>query len=747
MSAPSRANKEAITFKSDYQQEVKDESVLLLQGNVEVHFRDFVIYANEVRLNDKKQEFFGVGNVRLTGTDRDIFADSIWYNYAHDDFDMRNAHGSLVVQGVTELVWFETERLYGNINKYKMRNGSVTTCTPTERREYHMEARSVTVIPGHRASIRNGYFFILGLPVFWFPYYSYSLSKTPWVIQVGKNSFDGTYVQTKYNYLAEQLVIGTIIAEYYSRSGWVVGADHSYVLPKQGAGSFGWRFKDGTYRDTTNSTMLHANTYNLSLSQALMFGPRFTGNLSITANSSDTASKVRSNDFNGTFSSNYNTATTRTTLNFNGSRNTSGGTSRTNASNWGLELLHSRDIVKGLSSSLRVDYKANKVTKDVPDDEELLTHMEFRQDRKGWSWSGVYDNHSDPDKNTYIADRTKQYTDKLPEIDITFQPNAFPGKYRNWLGFQLQQLTMVGAILSIGSQKSSVRGAYGNFDSRFSRTDNFGKKTGNNIQSNVEYWQAISSTHDAQYFYSLASTWNWVLGSKLTSQLGWTKTGVKGRIPEQGYDRATTPSNRLAYNLNYQDSRTTTIHMSTSYVLDHNYLTMVGNLFQIKRMQPLSFSLNYTPNTSTSVSLRTDYDLAQGERTDINGSISTTNNRSYKQTTNLNLRKYTLTQFNTTTDFILGPKWDFSLQTELATAARTRAIQKIAINRRLACTFVSFQFSALNDEWFITWGISAFPQAQLGYSTTQTAFGPDFFNQFSSFSTTGGGISSGGLNF
>ena len=41
------AEEEEVYFSSDYQQEIQDEQVLLLQGNVEVHFRDVIIFADQ----------------------------------------------------------------------------------------------------------------------------------------------------------------------------------------------------------------------------------------------------------------------------------------------------------------------------------------------------------------------------------------------------------------------------------------------------------------------------------------------------------------------------------------------------------------------------------------------------------------------------------------------------------------------------------------------------------------------------
>jgi hypothetical protein len=772
----STSTEEEISFNSDFQEEVKDEKVLLLQGNVEVHFRGSVIYADEVRVNDDKGEFFGVGNVRYVGQDRDIFGDSIWYNYNHDDFDMRNTHGSMLASGVSEPVWFTAEQLRGNVNNYKMVNGRVTTCTPDEHREYHIEAQAIKVLPGNKIIFRNGYFFIMNMPILWFPYWAFSVAETPWVVEVGKDNFQGIYVKTRYNYLAEDLIIGSIILQYLSRTGWVAGMDHSYVLPKQGSGTIRWTAQMGTYNvpsatdlndnDVNSITdirkakhkILHANTYDVNLTQQLVFGSRFSGNITLHPSSSYQSARGRTNSVNGSLSTSYNMKKSRTSFNFTGQ--TTSGSSQSSTINMGLQF--SQDVMKNLSSSLRMDYSVNKQSKSGPADEDFVTHAEFRQNLKNWNWNAVYHSHWDPDGFTYLPDRSKAYTDKMPEINLTFQPNAFPSKMRNMLGFEMQALNMQGALLYIGPERKEVNGFYGRFDTRFQRTDKlkfFSKEFGD-VQSSLEYWQAISSTGDAQYTYSWSSNWNWKLLSRagsesgkppmdLTSQIGWNRSDGEGRIPLSGYDRPGSPRNSLTYNLRYTMGSVINATMSTSYSLNERYSTAPGHILSIKRLVPLSFSMNYVPNNKTTVTVSTQYDLTKGFSMkglgDIRTSLKKQDFRSFTLQTNMNIRPQgpdLITSLSNVATFIIGPDWDFTVDSELIGTASNSVIRNVRITHRLDCTFLYFEYRAQSNEWVVTWGITAMPSAHLGYSTNEPAFGPDFFNTFGG---SGSGFNAGGL--
>jgi len=736
-SSPVFAEEEEVYFQSDYQQEIHDEKILILQGNVEVHFRDMIIYAEEVRLNDEKDEFFGVGDVHLVSPDRDIFSDSIWFNYGSDDFDMANARGSMLTQGVGEPVWFEADRLKGNINDYKMINGIVSTCTPTEHREYHLEARSIKVMPGNKIIFRNGYTFILNVPVLWFPYWSYSLADTPWEIEVGKKRFDGTYVKAKYNYLDEEQIIGALLMHYYSQRGYRFGAQHEYLVQRHGVGKLNWSYLYGTFRSENTGEFAHANEYSVNLSQPVRFGDRFSGTFSFATNSRYNIRQGRSNDYSGTFNGSYNTQDTRTSFNVN-ARGTSGVSQSTNIT---TGLTHNRTIFGDVTSSARINYTVTKQNNSGSADEAFKANLEFRQNNQGWNWNAKIDTHWDPDGFTNPGDRNRSYTDRLPEINVTIQPNAFDSKYRNLLGFGMQNLTLLGGLYYIGPENKEINGFYGRINTRFTR--NFNLSTAHRIQSNVDFWQAISSTGDARYVYSTQANWTWDIAKKIKWQLNWNRSDNEGRIPLQGLDKAGSPSNRLTWNLNYQNGRLYTIRLSTNYVLREAYAPAPGELLTIKRLGQLSLSFNYTPSPGTRFTLRTDYNFQNKELNNITSSFSTTDHRSFDLTTNItySTRDSEFTRLNTKATFVIGDDWDFVVDTEFGSQSTGSPLRTVKITHRLDCTYLSINYGAQNDYFSITWAITGMPSARLGWSTTEDAFGPDFLD---TFDTGGGGLPFGG---
>jgi len=734
---PLHAEEEEIYFQSDYQQQVRDEEVLLLQGNVEVHFRQFVIYADEVRLNDAKDEFFGVGNVRVVGADRDIFADSVWYNYARDDFDMRNARGSMIVNNVSEPVWFEAERLKGNINDFKMINGRLTTCTPTEHREYHIEARSIKVLPNNKIIFRNGYMFLMNIPVLWFPYWAFSLAETPWTVEAGKESSSGVYVRTRYNYLDEELIIGTLIMEYYSQRGWRFGSEHQYLVERHGVGRINWLFTLGKYRNDTTGEVVHANEYSVDVNQPLLFGDRFKATVSFRASSRFNLAYGRTNDVTGSVSGSYKEPNGTTSVNLSGQTRSGASPS----SSITTSLSHNRTIFGDVTSSGSIDYGVDKQGDRGAADETFNLRMQFNQSPqgRGWNWNARIESHWDPDGFTNSNDRNRSYIDKLPEINITFQPNAFPTKWRNILGFQMQNLNLCGALYYIGPENQERQGFYGRMDTRFTR--NLRLSASHQIQSDVDFWQAISSTGDARYVYGTQVSWTWDMSKKIKWTTRWTRRDNEGRIPLSGFENAGTPSNQLAWNLNYQNGRLYTIRLSTGYQLRDQYASA---LLTIRRLSDLRLDLTYTPSNRFRLTMGTQYDFITRDIGEIRTQITMTDFRSYQVDSSLNFKfPADLTRIGATVLFVLGPDWDFKVTADYSPGVEGDILRDMQVTHRFDCTFLSFVYQVNNDMWGFTWGISAYPQVHLGYSTTERAFGPGFFNTFSG---TGSGFSGGGFS-
>jgi hypothetical protein len=384
----------------------------------------------------------------------------------------------------------------------------------------------------------------------------------------------------------------------------------------------------------------------------------------------------------------------------------------------------------------------NKQTNSGSADEELKTRIDFHQQLTGWNWSAIVESHWDPDGFTNPTDRSRSYTDRLPEININFQPNAFPGRYRNWLGFQMANLALVGALYYIGPEKSEINGFYGRMETRFTRNDEIGKS--HTMQSTINYWQAISSTGDARYVYSTDVNWNWNLSAKLKWNLTWNRTDEEGRIPLSGMDRPSSPNNRLNWRLNFQNGRLYTITLATNYILNEQYQGAPGEVLSIKRLQPIALSFNYTPNRKSTITFSTSYDFKTDKLAAIRSTFSLTDFRSYRLNSTINYQPPgSITQFSTRATFIIGDDWDFEMNTEFSPKAGENLIRDIQVTHRLDCSFLTFQWRSQNNEWFITWGVSGYPQARLGYSTTEEAFGPDFFNYFQG---TGGGFTGGGLS-
>ncbi|HYE79539.1 MAG TPA: hypothetical protein VEI97_16250, partial [bacterium] len=271
-----------LSFRADVQRSFDEEETIELEGNVLITYQGTRFYADYVRINDREKVFYGVGHAKLEMPDRTIEGESFWYDYDKEDFLIEGARGFVLASGLGEPLYFKSRVARGNVADFKLINTILTTCTPDERQEWHIKAGMVKVQRDHKVKLRNAIFYILGVPVFWFPYYEVSLEETPILVSVYKNRTEGTVVEVTFPYLyePERYLFGSLTAAYRSRLGFELGTDHRYALH-----GYNW---DGTLR--TNTEFVTENEgidleYSFQANQRFALTRDITGNVNLSQNS------------------------------------------------------------------------------------------------------------------------------------------------------------------------------------------------------------------------------------------------------------------------------------------------------------------------------------------------------------------------------------------------------------------------------------------------------------------------------
>jgi lipopolysaccharide export system protein LptA len=730
-SISSYAGLEDISFTADHQRQIKEDNVTLLTGNVHITYTEYNFWADEVHFNKEKKEFYGVGNVHILGSDREIFADSFWYNYDRDEFRGTNAKGKISVGSVSEPVHFVCKEIKGTLKVFKLISTSLTTCEPDESQEYHIEAGMVKILMDNKVVMRNAVVYLGQVPIFWFPFYMYSLKETPYEIQVGKTKAEGKYVKIKYNYLYATNIYGSLSYHYLSKLGMKFIADHAYYLQGQGEGA--------TYISVAANRYTQGGGTDISFktSQKFKFSPQFYGDISLTQNKDvDVISGKSNNTFSSRISLTSNTPGTNTGMNFNyNSQVTPTQTSASSTSS----LSHRRQWKKqNMDLNMTFNLNRQNTTREdengsLADDQELSSTLSLNKRKELYDWQLKIDKKDDLDGSNYAGDTNRSYFDRMPEIVINLDPGIFDSdrereykEGKEYEGFQMRRIELKGALYYEGPKDKEVQGFFGKFQTEVTRDFPIDQK--NRFTTAMNYMQNITSTGDALYSFSPRIGLKLDFSEKLKMNIDWNKSESNGRSPfrqESGLGN----SNNFRWDMNYNGKKWT-----------HRWST--GYNLQNDQWQSITHNSTYNKG-NFKYNMSTAYNLEQSTWSPLNNTFNWQNNRTYSTNFSLifNLEDNKITTFTNDTKLLINDEWDLGFKAQYSGGgSKGSIIREVYLNKNFDCTYISFSYDAASDAFTATFGITAYPSASYTYRSNNQGLR----NTFPGF---GGGLDFSGSGF
>src|ERR1035441_7986617 len=183
--------KDGTTICADQQEKAGD--VYKLHGNAEVHYRTYVLRADELTYDSDSGEAAASGHFTLDG------------GPPHDH--IRATHG-------TSYLTAETGRPFARAPP-----------SGPPRPKWQFEAHKVVVDVGGNASIYHSKFVLHGFPIFYFPYATHPVAKeardTGFLVPtVGRSSTKGNIVGDSFYWAINPSMDATVGAEYFSLRGW-----------------------------------------------------------------------------------------------------------------------------------------------------------------------------------------------------------------------------------------------------------------------------------------------------------------------------------------------------------------------------------------------------------------------------------------------------------------------------------------------------------------------------------------------
>ena len=231
--APAGQTEEPVTIRAVQQE--KDGSIYHLRGEVEIHYRTYILRADQVTYNTDTGDSELEGHVVLDGGPYDEHVEA-----SHGTYNVRTETGTFY--SVIGTVGFRMRKsryvlttsnpfaFTGKIvekhgpDHYLVRQGSVTTCE-LPRPKWQFNARRISVDVDGTAKIYNSDFRLLGMPVFYFPFVTHPVQKEQrqtglLIPSFGSSSTKGLIAGESVYWVFNRSMDATVGAEYYSTRGW-----------------------------------------------------------------------------------------------------------------------------------------------------------------------------------------------------------------------------------------------------------------------------------------------------------------------------------------------------------------------------------------------------------------------------------------------------------------------------------------------------------------------------------------------
>jgi len=224
---------DSTTICSLQQEKVGD--VYQLHGDAEIHYRTYILRADEVTYNSDSGEATASGHVRLDGgpNDEHIKASHGTYNLTAETgrfYDVTATTGLQVRGNFLLLTSTAPFAFTGKIvdktssDHYVVYDGTITTCElPHPKWQFH--AQKVIVDVGGNAQIVHSTFWLHGLPILYFPYATHPVDREAresgfLVPSGGRSSTNGNEFGDAFYWVINRSMDALVGAEYFSKRGW-----------------------------------------------------------------------------------------------------------------------------------------------------------------------------------------------------------------------------------------------------------------------------------------------------------------------------------------------------------------------------------------------------------------------------------------------------------------------------------------------------------------------------------------------
>jgi len=146
------------------------KEIVIAKGNVEIHYKDIILFADWAQLNTETKDVYARGNVAVHMPDEFISGEEIHINLESSEGELKKGFGR--VQPTVSYEAINIERKDANL--YRFRKARITSCTQPNPR-WRFSASKANIKKDDYIEMWNAVFFIKKIPIFYFPYFRYPL--------------------------------------------------------------------------------------------------------------------------------------------------------------------------------------------------------------------------------------------------------------------------------------------------------------------------------------------------------------------------------------------------------------------------------------------------------------------------------------------------------------------------------------------------------------------------------------------
>ncbi len=216
-----------LIVKANYTEQIKNR--LMATGNVEVRYKNVVLFADRIEVDTETKEVFAEGSVVIQLPNEVIECESIHFNLDSSEGELKKVLGM-----VQPSVFYEADNIQRKSeNTFLFEKAKISSCSQPDPR-WNFSFGKGTFKKDEYIEMWHPVFSIKKVPVFYFPYIRYPLKKdraTGFLMpQMGVSGQKGFFYSQGFYWDMSRNMDATVNFDYYAARGMGGGLEYRYLF-------------------------------------------------------------------------------------------------------------------------------------------------------------------------------------------------------------------------------------------------------------------------------------------------------------------------------------------------------------------------------------------------------------------------------------------------------------------------------------------------------------------------------------